>query len=312
MHNSWAGKHLAGILDASKWSNLRSLVCHQNQLIALNVSANTELSGLRCNDNQLTELDVSANTELHLLDCGFNQLTALDVRTNTKLAELYCSDNELTSLDVSKNPSLFFFDCRNNCLPLSELFSISEHRITEPTIVGGPSYKYLGTQNVLPQSVSLGSEIDFSDQSIFKSKNTQFAVLQDNDVPVPENDYTIIDGKITFHRTGNYTVTMTNEAIFSSIYPAIVIVEIKVGNVGNQMVMQESAKVKIYPNPTIDQITITNYALRIKEYCIYNVTGQMVMQGQLQDGTTTLNVSVLANGVYYLKIFNDVVRFIKK
>ena len=45
----------------------------------------------------------------------------------------------------------------------------------------------------------------------------------------PKSDYTITDGKITFHRLGKYTVTMRNKAIVSDkAYPANVEVEIEI------------------------------------------------------------------------------------
>ena len=311
MPNSWNGRHLAGTLDASKWSNLTNLVCSKNHLTALNVSANTVLGALRCNDNLLTELDVSANTELILLHCGYNLLSTLDVSTNINLTDFKCNDNQLTSLDLSKNPSLFFLDCSNNCLPLSTLFSLSEHKITLPTVVGGPARKILGTQNLLPQSVSTGSEKDFSDQNIFKGIRTQFNISLNEDIPAPQSDYSITDGRITFFKTGNYIVTMTNAAIVSNDYPAMVIAKIEVGNAGNT-VLQDATNIKIYPNPTSGLLVIDHGQLKNDNYCIYNVTGQMIMQGKLQTGTTTLNVSALTKGVYYLRMFDFDVKFIKQ
>ena len=74
---------------------------------------------------------------------------------------------------------------------------------------------------------------------------------------------------------------------------------------------QEVSKIKIYPNPTTKQLKITNYELRTASYCIYSVIGQLIMQGQLQDETTTINVESLTNGMYYLKIGNKVIKFIK-
>ena len=51
------------------------------------------LTYLDCSENQLTALDVSANTALISLDCYTNQLTALDVSANTALTSLDCSEN---------------------------------------------------------------------------------------------------------------------------------------------------------------------------------------------------------------------------
>ena len=249
-------------LDMSKNTELTYLSCSNNQITALNVNTNTELTDLRCNNNQITTLDVSKNMELLYLDCSWNQLTvdvskntkltylncrtnritALDVSKNTELTDLRCNNNQITTLDVSKNIELLYLDCSRNqltvldvsentklttlyCydnrLPLSDLFAASE-KITVQ------NNKRLGTQNLLPQTVVIGSAIDYSDQNIFAGKNTQFTVTKNNS-PAPESDYTITNGKITFTGLGKYTVTMTNEAIVShENNPAKAIVEITV------------------------------------------------------------------------------------
>ena len=66
-------------------------------LIALDVSHNTQLEVLDCSSNQLTSLDLSHNTQLEELYCFFNQLTTLDVSQNTELRLLYCYDNPFTT-----------------------------------------------------------------------------------------------------------------------------------------------------------------------------------------------------------------------
>ncbi|MDR0304607.1 MAG: leucine-rich repeat domain-containing protein, partial [Chitinispirillales bacterium] len=74
----------------------------------------SELKTLRCNNNQLIALDVSKNTKLTGLWCAYNQLTTFNISKNTELTYLYCNDNVLTALDVSKNVKLKELDVRNN------------------------------------------------------------------------------------------------------------------------------------------------------------------------------------------------------
>lgn len=71
----------------------------------------TELQILNCEDNQLTALDVSANTALKKLNCVKNKLTTLDVSHNTELTELNCAGNQLTKVDTSQCPNLTELDC---------------------------------------------------------------------------------------------------------------------------------------------------------------------------------------------------------
>ena len=67
----------------------------------------------------------------------------------------------------------------------------------------------------------------------------------------------------------------------------------------------------IYPNPTKGQLTINREQLTIEntEYQIYSVFGQLAQQGNLHNNT--IDVKPLANGMYFMKINNKVVKFVK-
>ncbi len=103
-------------LDVSKNTELTALRCWNNDLSKLDVSNNTQLQELMCFGNNFTELDVSKNTELTTLECGSNNLTKLDVSKNTELTNLECYANSLTELDVSKNTELTYLNCTSNSL----------------------------------------------------------------------------------------------------------------------------------------------------------------------------------------------------
>jgi len=70
------------------------------------VSKNPELVNLVCENNGLTSLDVSANTKLYMLQCSSNKLKSLDVSKNQSLSTLDCNDNEIDGLDIRQNTSL--------------------------------------------------------------------------------------------------------------------------------------------------------------------------------------------------------------
>jgi len=64
-----------------------------------------------------------------------------------------------------------------------------------------------------------------------------------------------------------------------------------------------------------NQLRITNYAsttLSNNDYTIFGVTSQTLMQGQLQSETTTIDVTTLPSGVYFIKAGNSVRKFVKK
>ena len=70
----------------------------------------------------------------------------------------------------------------------------------------------------------------------------------------------------------------------------------------------------IYPNPTDGQLRITNYELRMEnaEYTIYNVMGQMMMQGKLHGEITNINVETLPSGMYFVRMAGQTAKFVKK
>ena len=71
-----------------------------------------------------------------------------------------------------------------------------------------------------------------------------------------------------------------------------------------------NASVRVYPNPTNNQLIIENGELTIENYSIYSVVGQVVQQGQLHNNT--INVESLAAGMYFLKIDGKTVKFVKE
>ena len=107
---------IADLKGIEYFTALENLHCNNNQLTALDMSANTALRNLNCYSNQLTALDVSKNEALVLLNCSNNALSALDVKANTALEYLNCSNNKLTALDVSKNMALEGLLCYDNKL----------------------------------------------------------------------------------------------------------------------------------------------------------------------------------------------------
>jgi len=291
-------------LDISKNTKLTDLSCGRNQLTVLDVSKNTALVELGCDNNNLTKLDVSMNTELTHLGCENNQLTTLDASANTKLEWLQCENNQLTALDI--DIALEWLYCKNNSLPLSELYALSEKI----------SYSHFaicfGTQNLLPITAGIGEKL-FEKQSVFKGIYTDYVVTQ-NGSPASENDYTITDGKIMFNTLGNYTVTMTNDAIISEIeHPTKVVVVIDVSDVGVEQLRITNYELQVYPNPTTNQLTIDNGELTIESVELIDVYGKSVLHHcERSEAIQKIDASHLENGIYFMKITTDKGMSVKK
>jgi hypothetical protein len=153
----------------------------------------------------------------------------LNVSGCNNLECLYCNENLLTNLDVSECRFLDHVDFDKNQLKLSILYDFLEN-IFFPNM-----YYNFGIQKLLTQTVVAGEEIDFSTEEVFGGVETVFVVEKNGENAVIDVDYTIANGILTFLVTGNYTITMTNEAIESHPnggYLARVIAEFECNSVG--------------------------------------------------------------------------------
>jgi hypothetical protein len=302
-------------IDLSACTQLQYLFCNNNQLTSLNLNNNQALEELRCQDNQLTNLDVSQKALIKDIYCNNNQLENLDAREcatlvylschnnhltnlNTsgckKLEYLYCYNNQLTNMDLSSNTVLKNLWCYKNRLPLSNLFAASE-------LLQKQDDKLFGSQTLLPQNAVIETNL-FLDQSVFNGIYTNYTITQ-NGNPAPESDYSITDGKISFHKLGTYQVTMTNNAIVSNIfYPAKVEIELVIVDVG----IEENGMldVIIYPNPTMGELTIDNGELTITNIEIYDVFGRKQSSNHRITSSShhLINISNLPAGIYFIKV----------
>lgn len=106
-----SGKQISDMTGIEKFIYLDTLVCGDNQLSSLDLTANPELKYLDCSENELTVLDLSGNPRLLFLDCRENELSSLDISNNPSLAYYWCGYNYLSLIDVSQNTSLEGLEC---------------------------------------------------------------------------------------------------------------------------------------------------------------------------------------------------------
>ena len=226
---------------------LTELLCFHNQLSTLNINSNINLQHLECYNNQLNSLDVTKNTALEFLDCGTNQITDFDFSNNPELKDLRCHTNKLTTLDVSTNmmltrlecqvnqlielkiapniTSLWIMYCEENHLLLSDLFIISEILNNCGTPLNN---RRLSKQTWAKRTAGIDTGVVFTPpQNVFGGEYTYFTVTKNDEPAIEGVDYSVIDGKLTFHISGNYIVTMKNDAIISND-ENLVFVEIEV------------------------------------------------------------------------------------
>jgi hypothetical protein len=77
--------------------------------------------------------------------------------------------------------------------------------------------------------------------------------------------------------------------------------------------IENNEDIKVYPNPTTDYVEIETIPQQESNLIsIYDITGRLIKSQILTDGITHLDLSTSANGIYLLKIDNQIFKIIKK
>jgi Leucine-rich repeat (LRR) protein len=101
-----------------EFTALEVLICSDNLLNNIDVSALVLLTELNCSSNRLKNLDISDLIAIENLNCADNRLSTLDVSNNIALKFLLCSSNQITELITNSeiDEDLLMLDCSNNQL----------------------------------------------------------------------------------------------------------------------------------------------------------------------------------------------------
>ncbi|NOY47367.1 MAG: T9SS type A sorting domain-containing protein, partial [Chlorobi bacterium] len=269
-------------LDISQNTALTFLDCSDNPIGILDVTQNTNLETLYCATNSLSTLDITQNTFLIFLDCNDNSLTTLNVTQNTDLEDLRCYDNQITSLDLTLNTFLFDLDCGNNLLTTLDLslntylgsLTCSNNLLSALDLSLNTSLDFLictYNPSLATLNVANGNNINFS---YFRAdNNSSLSCIEVDDATWSTANWFNIDSGASF--SVNCSVLGVEEIFIQNI--------------------------SIYPNPTTEYINIET-TKTIDKIELYDLLGKRILQ---TTQTNIINVNLLPNGVYLLKIFAD-------
>ena len=109
---------------------------------------------------------------------------------------------------------------------------------------------------------------------------------------------------------GNMTIDTNSEIWqFVSNYDINGLIECTTASVNEFNCHQ--GKYKSYPNPVSSQLTVEMDIAEEKEYRIYSTVGKLLISGTLNSKTNKIDLSSLPNNVYFLKINNQTMKFVK-
>lgn len=75
---------------------------------------------------------------------------------------------------------------------------------------------------------------------------------------------------------------------------------------------QTGNQIKIFPNPTTENIGFRGLKSENPVVNIYSVTGQLMLSHALESSQDLVSVTGLQSGIYFVNIENHLIRFIKK
>ena len=140
-----------------------------------------------------------------------------------------------------------------------------------------------------------------------------YHVYRDNSFLNTVNTAAYTDNNLTIGRNYCYKIKAVDGVCEGNFSDTICHTFNNVGIVGANGIRPE---IRVYPNPAGNQLKIKNYELKEGEVVeIYSVVGQKLMQLPCRDvinHVSTIDISNLANGLYFLKINNQVTKFVKE
>ena len=109
---------------------------------------------------------------------------------------------------------------------------------------------------------------------------------------------------------GNMTIDTNSEIWqFVSNYDINGLIECTTASVND--FNSHQGKYKVYPNPVKSQLIVEMDIAEEKEYRIYSTVGKLLLSGTLNSKTNKINLSSLPYNVYFLKINNQTMKFVR-
>jgi len=275
------------VSEASSFTG--SIVCDYINISNLTgIEAFTQLTGLEVPNNNLTQLDLSSNTQLTILRCQGNLLTSLDVSANTNLVLLHCYVNQLTSLTL--NAGLGWLDCGTNqltSLDLSnntDLYSVncSYNQITALDVSANPNLYELFCRDNQLTSLNAANGNNTNYQVFTAMNNPSLTCIEVDDAAYSTANWTNINGAASFSEDCGLGIESATQTVLN-----------------------------LYPNPVNDLLNIelkANTSIQL-----LNVLGEVIQTQNIQQGISSINVSNLNSGIYFIRTENGVdLKFVKQ
>ncbi|GGF01110.1 LamG-like jellyroll fold domain-containing protein [Flavobacterium limi] len=233
-------------------------------------------------NGKISSLDISTVTSLNLSNSNVTDLSGIEKFTS--LINLDCSNNQITNLNLSYNLLLETLNASSNQITSLDLSKNS--KLTIVYVVSNPLI-FLNLQN---------------------GNNTNMIILNVNGKKAAAPMAT------SFLGLNQLSCIKVDDAAFSNTNWSKIKEPSTTYSTSCTLGVEDSVfdKVALYPNPTKDEVTISNISL--EKATVYNTLGQLVKSFSLNsfDSNNTISLSGLPRGVYYVYLTNKDAATVKK
>ncbi len=299
-------------LTLPETSQMEMLIVSNNNLTSIDFRANRNLSQFVCEGNRIESLNLADLRKLYLLSCGSNKLKTLDLRNNTALKvlryennddlepvdlsnlvnlyQLYCGTKKLTELDVTHMPAIYELDCSEASLTkllipkenILHLVSCYSNKLDEQTI--------RGLVDRLCDRYKVNTE-EFEAGSLYAINTSNSE--EGNFVSVYAADVARSKGWDTYDWQDGENKGKNPYA----------------GKPGAVELLQTEAAA-LYPTVASEAIMLSIPNKEGARVQIYALDGTLVLSTVATSSKTTIDVSSLSEGVYFLHVANRIERFV--
>jgi len=323
-------------LDVSKNTALTELYCYLNSLTSLNVSG-TALTNLYCDLNRLSLSDLYA-ASLRVGNVNNRYLGKQILPTTTILPNGSIDFSSQAKFGTPDTLTVFAVNKGSNPADTITDYSTTNGKIT---FYKESTYTVTMTNAAIKSSSSFPAVVIDTVNVVFIPVNTITGVPATATINVPlmltgtvepsnasfkNITWSVAEqGKTSAVITGNQffalqegqaiiTATIQNGTAIGTDYKQSFF--ITVGTVGIKELTMNNGQLTIYPNPTSGQLRISGdiWDSKDREIRIFNVVGQVVFTSQLSklSPEITIDISHLANGLYFLKIDGKMFKIMKE
>lgn len=276
---------ISSLTGLASFTNLHLLNCSDNQITSLDLTGLNSLVNLVCAYNQIPELNFGA-INLQELQCHYNLLTDLDVSNMSNLYILFCGNNQLSSLNISGSINLIELDAGTNLLTTIDLNGL-------------PTLEDINLDANLLTSIDLSSLPNVVNVDIVGNHLTEILCKNGHN----ENLFFISNPDL-YHICGDDSqISSLQNQVASYGYTNCTVDSACL--LSNESFNIETS-FTVSPNPAKELLNLeTKTTIEVKSINIYNLLGQIVIAIPNAESVSTIDVSNLKTGTYFIKLITD-------